>query len=169
MVVVGAVGAPYGVKGWVRVRSFTEPPANLLDYEPWRIRQGGNWREVAVAARRHGQGFVARIDQTEDRTAASALTGASIGVAAAALPSPAPNEYYWSDLVGRRVVRAPRGDEPAASERQLGVVARVFATPAHDVLVVAGDGAEHLVPFVRQVVTDVAGDRVVVDWDPDWQ
>lgn len=168
VVVVGTVGGPFGVQGWVKVRSFTEPPENLLAYRPWQVAEADAWRVVRARARPHGGGFVARIDDAADRDAASALRGRRIGVAAELLPPPEDGEHYWRDLVGHRVVRnRPDG----ASEQSLGVVTSVFATPAHDILVVAGDDRERLIPFVRQIVVDVdenAG-RMVVEWDPAWQ
>ena len=170
--VVGVVGAPFGVRGWVHVRSFTAPAANLLAYRPWQLALGGsggpaNWREVRRAARRHGDGFVARFDDAADRDAARAFRGASIGVGEGALPPTGDGEHYWRDLLGRPVVASPAG--AAAAPTPLGAVAEVFATPAHDVLVVRGGGRERLIPFVRQVVLDVSAERLVVDWHPDWQ
>ena len=168
VVVVGAVGAPFGVRGWVHVRSFTEPPENLLGYEPWQIATSAAWREVSATAKPHGHGFVARIDAARDRDAASALRGHRIGVAAGLLPVPEDGEHYWRDLVGRSVVYAPAD---AAPEQPLGVVARVFATPAHDVLVVANGRRERLIPFVRQFVlaVDDGDGRMIVDWHPEWE
>ena len=164
---VGAVGAPFGVRGWVHVYSFTDPPENLLGYEPWQIAAATAWRVVRATARQHGHGFVARIDEASDRDAASALRGHRIGVAAGLLPLPEADEHYWRDLVGRRVVSAAPDDAPAQS---LGVVARVFATPAHDVLVVADGARERLIPFVRQIVlaVDDGNGSIAVDWHPDW-
>ena len=168
VVVVGAVGAPFGVRGWVHVRSFTEPPENLLAYEPWQIGPPSAWRVVRSTARPHGQGFVARIDETADRDAASALRGRRIGVAAQLLPQPDAGEHYWRDLVGQRVVPLQHDGAP---QQSLGVVARVFATPAHAVLVVVDGNRERLIPFVRQVVVhvDERAGRLVVDWNPAWE
>ncbi len=166
--VVGAVGAPFGVHGWVHVRSFTAPPGNLLAYRPWQLESQAVWREVRATARAHGAGFVARFDDVTDRDAACRLRGANIGVAARLLPPAQPGEHYWRDLVGRRVVSSRAN---GASGQSLGVVARVFATPAHDVLVVEDGSRERLIPFVRQVVLEVNEEQgcVVVDWDADWQ
>lgn len=168
VVVVGAVGAPFGVRGWVHVRSFTEPPENLLAYEPWQIGAPAAWRVVRATARPHGQGFVARIDEAADRDAASALRGRRIGVAAQLLPRPDAGEHYWRDLVGQRVVPLQHDGAP---QQSLGVVARVFATPAHAVLVVVDGNRERLIPFVRQVVVhvDESAGRLVVDWNPAWE
>lgn len=168
VVVVGAIGAPFGVRGWVHVYSFTEPPQNLLGYEPWQIATSTTWRVVCAIARPHGHGFIAHVDAAPDREAASALRGRRIGVAAGLLPPPHAGEHYWRDLIGRRVVSTATDSAP---EQSLGIVARVFATPAHDVLVVADGTRERLIPFVRQVVLAVGecDDRVAVAWDPDWE
>lgn len=162
------VGAPFGVRGWVHVRSFTEPPRRLLGYAPWRIAPADAWREVRATVRSHGRGLVARIDDAPDRDAAAALGGWRIGVAEDQLPPLAADEYYWRDLVGRRVVCTPAARRP---EQSLGVVTGVFATGAHDVLVVADGDRERLIPFVREIAVDVdeRAARIAVDWDPAWE
>ena len=164
VVVVGTVGAPFGVKGWMHVKSHTEPAGNILGYRPWQVRPGDgqHWREVdAEAQARHG-GFVARFQGVANRDEAAAWRGARIGVAADALPPPAADEHYWRDLTGLRVVTGS-GDD-------LGQVAHLLSTPAHDVLVVQDAERERLVPFVRDIVqaVDAQAGRIVVDWQRDW-
>ena len=162
-VVIGAIGAPFGVDGWMHVRSFTKPAENILAYEPWQLRCKTSWRSVAAQARVHHRGFVARIDGIEDRDAATRLRGLSIGVDANVLPAADEDEYYWRELIGMRVA--------TLADDNLGVVERLFSTPAHDVLVVKDDGGERLLPFVRDVVANVDANakRIVVDWQPDWR
>ncbi len=162
VVVVGVIGGPFGVKGWVHVNSYTEPPANLLSYEPWRLKRGDRWEIVDVEVRAHGNGLVARIEGIDDRNVAAGWRGTAVGVEAAALPAPAEDEYYWRDLQGLQVVNG--------SDDDLGRVDRLFSTPAHDVLAVTDDVGERLIPFVREVVVAVDQDRgrVVVAWEPDW-
>lgn len=159
MVVVGRFGAPYGVKGWVRLTSYTDPASNLLTYRPWFVAMDGDWRELPVnATRPHGHGFVAHIDGLDDRSAVEALGGREIGVPDDALPTPEADEFYWKDLVGLTVVN----DQGEA----LGRVTRLMATGEHDVLVVDGDAGELLIPFVRAVVTgvDLDAGRIVARW-----
>ncbi|MCE2424813.1 MAG: ribosome maturation factor RimM [Pseudomonadales bacterium] len=162
VVVVGVIGGPFGVKGWVHVNSYTEPPANLLSYEPWRLKRGDRWEIVDVEVRTHGNGLVARIEGLDDRNVAAEWRGTAIGVEAAALTAPGKDEYYWRDLQGLQVVN-DSGDD-------LGRVDRLFSTPAHDVMAVTDDVGERLIPFVREVVVavDQDGGRVVVAWEPDW-
>ena len=162
VVLVGLIGGPFGVNGWVHVNSYTEPPANLLDYTPWQFKRGDRWDVVDVEARPHGDGIVARVGDLDDRNGAAEWRGTPIGVEADVLPVAAEDEYYWRDLEGLQVVNGS-GDD-------LGRVARLFSTGAHDVMAVAGDVGERLIPFVREVViaVDADGGRVVVDWERDW-
>ena len=150
MVTVGQVGGAYGVQGWVRIVSFTEPPSNLLNYQPWHLRvKGADERErrwqpcPAQAIRPHGDGFVARFREVADRDAALQLSGAEIAVPESCLPAPGDGEFYWRDLVGLRVV-----DQNGV---ELGEVGQLMPTGVHDVLVVqAGKagGEKVLIPFV---------------------
>lgn len=147
----------------MHVRSSTQPPDNILAYRPWQLKRGGPWRTVDVDARRHRRGFIARLPDVVDRNAAALVAGAEIGVDRDVLPAPAADEYYWRDLIGSSVCNLG-GDN-------LGRVARLLPTPAHDVLVVVDAGREQLIPFVDDAVRDVDTDagRVLVDWQRDWR
>ncbi len=156
--VVGRIGGAYGVRGWVRLTSYTDPPDNLLHYAPWYLRRSGVWRGVDVREiRAHGEGFVAALAGVQDRDAALALGGCRIGVPAASFPPPRSGEYYWRELIGMRVVNSDGA--------VLGTVERLIETGAHDVLVIAGE-RERLIPFARQFVTAVVPKQGVlrVDW-----
>ena len=163
MVVIASLGRPFGVHGWVHVRPFTEPPDNVLRYRPWRLRRASaDWETLAVETRSHAKGLVARVAGYESREAAAAWRGAEVGVDASVLPAAEPGEYYWRDLIG--LAAATERGEP------LGEVARLFATPAHDVLVLADGEQERLVPFTREIVADVdtSAGRIVLAWQSDW-
>ncbi|MCY3811620.1 MAG: ribosome maturation factor RimM [Gammaproteobacteria bacterium] len=159
--VIGAVGGPFGVHGWVHVRSFTQPAANLATYRPWQLRRGTDWRTVDAAVRPHQRGFVACIDGCADRDAAAGLRGAEIAVAAELLPVTDADEYYWRDLVGCRVL---------GEDGDVGTVVRVFETPAHDVLVVEGPQGTDMIPFVPEIVraVDVVAKTIDANWQSAW-
>ena len=163
MLVMGRVAAPYGVKGWVHVTSYTESPENLLHYLPWYINRQGNWQGVdVVSGRRHGKGLVVQLKDCTDREAATALRGTDIGVYRSQLPSVDANEFYWSDLIGMQVI--------AKDDRVLGRLDHLFETGANDVMVVKGE-QEYLVPYIAgQVVesVDLQAREIRVDWDPDF-
>lgn len=168
VVLVGVVGAPFGVNGWAHVRSYTDPPDNLLGYAPWQLRgrtgeNDSGWVPIEVEAERHGGGLIARFEGVRNRDGAVELRGRGIGVLASVLPVPEQGEYYWRHLIGTEVVNR--------AGVRIGEVQRLFATPAHDVLVVADDVGERLIPFVKEWVIAVLPEcgRMVVDWEADWR
>lgn len=159
---MGRILAPHGVRGWVKIRPFTESVDGLLDYSPWWIGRAGAWEAgVAVEGRAHGEFLVARLEGVADRDAAERFKGLEIAVGREDLPPLAPGEWYWTDLEGL-AVRTVGGHD-------LGRVAQVVATGANDVLVVQGE-RERLVPIIDSVVreVDIPGGFVIVDWDPDF-
>jgi len=161
-VILGQVSGVYGVKGWIKVFSETAPPANILDYSPWRLALRGQQRELAIAeGRPHGKGIVVRLDGVEDRDQAALLVGAEIAVPRERLPPPAAGEYYWTDLEGLRVCNQ-EGIE-------LGRVDHLFETGANDVMLVKGE-RERMLPFIDSVIleVDLAQGVIRVDWDAEF-
>jgi len=166
-VVLGRISAPYGVAGWVKVRAYTALPDGLLGYPVWWLAPSdGQWREFSVIeARLQGNAIVARLEGVERREDAALWRGADVGVPRARLPSLDASEVYWADLVGLVVINR--------SGVTLGRVTGVLETAAHPVLRVADAGnrsGERLIPLVPAYVDslDVAGARIVVDWQPDY-
>lgn len=169
IVVIGRVQGAFGVQGWIRLVSYTDPAANLLSYSPWLLQEGDTWRELDVlTARTQQKGFVAHLADVDDRDVAASLRGRLIAVASDALPKAGSDEYYWRDLIGL-AVKNIQGEH-------LGSVVDVMATGANDVLVVALDAAfkkdlaaqldQELIPFHRQYVpeVDLPGGSLTVDW-----
>lgn len=166
-ITVGSIGAPYGVRGWVKVHSYTEAPANILGYEPWYLRAANKpdapWQTAEVEdAKEHGKGIVAKFADCDDRDAAALMRGTDIAIHRDQLPPAEEGEYYWVDLVGLRVVTLDGTD--------LGSVDHLMETGANDVLVVKGE-RERLIPFVMDVIVqdvDLASGVIRVDWDADF-
>jgi 16S rRNA processing protein RimM len=161
---LGRVGAPYGIKGWVHVQSFTNPPEKLLKYRSWTL--AGPAAGSALAAevkvlegRTQGNGLVARLEGIEDRDRAALLQGSIINVARSVLPKLRRREFYQADLIGLAVANL----EGVA----LGAVSHFVETPGGDVMVVRGAaGEEHWVPATRAHLAkvDLEAGQVVVDW-----
>lgn len=168
-VVLGKLTSPYGVKGWLRVYSYTSPIDGILDYPEWMLRHAGGIETRRVKqGRRQGKGLVASLDGVASREQAESLAGAEVLLPKDTLPELAPGDYYWYQLEGLRVV--------TLDGARLGRVSYLFETGANDVMVVVGDAEsiddrERLLPFLPdQVVRDVdldAGIMTVV-WDPDF-
>ena len=152
----------FGVRGWVKIYSYTDPREAVLSYESWLLGHDGDWQAAKVAeGQRHGKAVVARIDGFDDRDQAAALIGKDIAVTRDALPDTEDGQYYWQDLEGLTVLRSDGS--------KLGTVAYLLETGAHDVLVVAGD-VERLIPFVMDEVVidvDLAKGVISVDWEWD--
>lgn len=160
-VLLGRIVGVFGVEGWVKLHSFTEPRENIFRYKPWTLRgPAGESTVDTPQGRAQGKGVVARLSGVDDRDAAAALVGTEIWVPREALPRPRQGEYYWTDLEGM-AVRTVEGVD-------LGRVSHLFATGANDVMVVRGD-RERLIPFVvglQVVAVDVDARCIEVDWDP---
>lgn len=159
---MGRIVAPYGIRGWVKIQPFTQQPQGLLDYPEWQVGREGQWQtRIVETAKPHGNTVTAKLRGIDDRDQAAVLRGLQIAVSRDDFPEPGAGEYYWADLVGLEVVNE--------AGTALGQVTEVFETGANDVLVVAGE-RERLLPFIGPVIrqVDVAGGRIVVDWDADY-
>lgn len=171
LVNVGRITAVYGIKGWVKVHSYTEPQDNLFSYHPWWIKTQHGVKQIEIdEARPHGDAYVAHIKGVDDRDLAVSYTACDIAVERALLPDLDEGEYYWHQLEGLAVYTSVGG------EQRLGVVSKMMETGANDVLVVQGDAQsidqrERLVPYVPGqfvVSVDLQAGRILVDWDPEF-
>jgi len=164
LVLLGRVHGAFGIRGELKLESFTDPATAIFRYQPWLLRDAqGNDRELAGArGRESAKGLVATFPGVGDRDAAEALRGSELFAPRSALPPPKPGEYYWVDLEGLRVVNLEGVD--------FGTVSHLFSTGANDVLVARGD-RERMIPFlepdyIRSVDFDAG--VVTVDWDADF-
>ena len=156
---VGFVGAPFGVRGWVKLRSHTDPPEALLEHRCLQIGRNGAWVEYRIEERGRSGGIpTAKLSGVEDRDQAAALRGARISVPRAELPESDAKDFYRADLIGCEVVNLDGVG--------LGVVQHFVETAAQALMVVRGE-REYWVPAVPRHLrrVDLAGRRIVVDWD----
>lgn len=162
-IAVGKVSGVYGVKGWLRIYSYTQPRENILNYSPWFLAKDGEFEEYClVAGQRQGKGVFARLEGVDSREEAACLCGGQILIAREQLPPTSRGEYYWADLVGLKVY--------TSTGVFLGEVRDLMETGANDVLVVQGE-RERLIPFIQgQVIKtiDLEEGVIFVDWDPDF-
>jgi len=165
-VVVGKISAAFGVKGWLKINSFTDPTDNILQLKPWYLQarqQDQQWSSIKViSGRAHGKQIVAQLEGVNDRNQAELMRGLEIAVKREQLPETQEDEYYWVDLEGLKVV--------TREGIELGVVDSLLATGANDVLVVKGE-RERLIPYVMKeyvLNVDLDAGKIIVDWDPDF-
>jgi 16S rRNA processing protein RimM len=162
VVVLGRVGAPFGVQGWVKVRSYTDPAAGIASYPQWTLVRGGEARQVRVLeSKRAGQAIAVRLEGVDTREAAQALNGSDVQVDRSDLPATGPKEHYLHDLVGLEAVNR--------DGVRLGRVKGYLELPAHPVAVLEDGTRERLVPVVpeRLVAVDLVAGRITFDWHPD--
>ena len=163
-VLLGRIVGLHGVQGWVKLESWTQPRDRIFRYQPWLVVTAATERELrGVRGQEQGKGLIAQLPGVTDRDQAQAWVGSEIWVPRSALAAAAPGEYYWTDLEGLAVV--------TTQGVSLGTVSHLFGTGANDVLVAKDTERERLIPFVigdyvKEV--DLAGGRVIVDWDPEF-
>jgi len=163
IVVMGQIGAPFGIKGWVKVFADTEHPDSLFDYPIWYIETPKGWQAFEIEnAELHTKNMVAKLAGVDDRDVAESFRKRKIGIPRSQLPEPEDGEYYWSDLIGLQVVNL--------AGEALGQVSELLETGANDVLVVRDGDTERLLPFVDAVVktVDLAAATITVDWGLDY-
>ena len=160
LVCLGVVGAPHGVKGLLRIRTFTETPEAIAAYGPLTDDVGRIWRLSVEAPWKAG--VIARLEGIRDRDAAEGLKGQKLHVARAALPAPDDDVFYHADLIGLEVRRA----DGAA----VGRVAAVQDFGAGDILEVRlHTGELVMLPFTAAAVpvVDVAAGHIVAAATPE--
>ena len=183
-VILGRITGVYGVKGWVKVFSYTDPMEAIVDYSPWFIRAENRspgrenravWTKVKLkAGKRQAKTVIAKLENCNDRDAAMAYIGTEIAIEEQQLEElTQQDEFYWRDLIGLRVINQ--------QDVELGVVKSLMETGANDVLVVVSeidteDGAnketvERLIPWTLNnaiIAVDLEHKVIEVDWDPDY-
>lgn len=157
LICVGAVAGARGIKGDIRIKSFTDDPEAIGTYGPLYDKTGTETFDLKITGQAKGM-LVGRIKGTPDRNAAEKLKGLQLFVPRNFLPAPEDDEFYFSDLVGLRV--------EDLEENNLGTVQSVDNFGAGDVLEIVGVVAGGLmVPFTKETVprVDIAKGLVVID------
>lgn len=188
---VGKIVGYFGLQGWVKVLSHTEPKDNIFSYPQWWLKSSkpnarqkeSDWQDRKILKGKHqGKGLVVLFDGIEDRTQAEALLGLDIYIDVEQLAELPEDEFYWKDLIGLQVLNEQGVD--------FGRVREIMATGANDVLVIQGiekdpvvldkteskkkskaKNKETLIPYIwEQVIKQVDLDqqRITVAWDEDY-
>lgn len=173
LVVVGKITTVYGIKGWVKIHSYTDPMDNLLGYKRCFLKRKDGWQPLRLAASKiHGKGIVAQLEGVNDRELAREYCQCDIGVSAADLPELSGDDFYWHELEGLKVYT----EDDTGKEVLLGSVDHMMETGANDVLVVKSckgsvDQEERLIPWLLEQVileVDITSGQMRVDWPVDF-
>ena len=162
LIAVGQINGVYGVKGWVKIFSHTDPRQNILSYSPWLVKIKGEWKSVEVEegkSQQGGKSVIAKLAGIDDRDQARDVMGCDLAIRPDQLPD-ATDGYYWMHLIGCNV----QNTEGEA----LGEVTGLVETGAHDVLRVEGAQGSTLIPFVMDTFildVDIEAKSIQVDWE----
>lgn len=158
--VLGRIGAPYGVHGMVRVQTFSEDVSRLGDFTEWWLGVTEPYRSVQVKETRiHSGNLLALLDNITSPEQALTLKGQWVALPREQLGPMGPGEYYQADLIGLKVVN--RHNE------KLGIVTAVLENGAQLLLEVKEGLRVHLIPFVEVFVDQVDIEKrcLNVDWE----
>ncbi|MEW9810011.1 MAG: ribosome maturation factor RimM [Candidatus Symbiodolus clandestinus] len=168
--IVGTFGAPYGVRGWLKVHAMTENRYDMIKYQPWLVQRQGSWSPILLADwKQPDKNLLVKLAGIDDRDSAQSMVSSTIAIDATQLPPLPDGEYYWCQLIGCQVVNT--------ANYRLGIVTQLLETGANDVLVVKATAndiyskSERLLPWIEPRViqqVDLANRLLTVDWDPEF-
>jgi 16S rRNA processing protein RimM len=160
---VGSIGKPHGIKGWLKINSYTEPTTNILLYQPWHLTKSENndsFHSIEIEDYQvYHQHLLVQFADCLTPEAARLLTHHKIYVERYKLAPLSETEYYWADLEGLKVYND--------DNIYLGVVQTLLATGANDVLIVEGE-KRYLIPFLLDNTIksiDLEQQKMIVAWD----
>lgn len=167
-ILLGHVSGLFGVKGWVKIFSYTRPRVQICNYRDWYLAKNANteeFKEVHLEdGRAHKEGVIAKFKNIDDRDLAAALLDYEIWVDESELSALEEGEYYWHQLIGLEVFDA--------ENFSFGKVENLLETGANDVLIVRDENTtERLIPYIKDQVIksiDLDAKRIVVDWDKEF-
>lgn len=173
-IVVGRIGGAYGIKGWVKIISFTDKIINIFYYDPWFVFFKDQWKLMRLECwkLRQKQCCIAKVFGISNREEAMLLNNCDLVIDNSQLPNLCNNEYYWKDIIGCKVV--------TIKGNSLGYIYNIIETIAHDILVIKNinnnnfvktNKIDCLVPFVHNKIIkniNLTEHVIVVDWDCDY-
>jgi len=159
---VGTINGLFGVQGWVKIFSHTQPRKNILSYKPWHIQIDEQWQILEIVnGREQSKTIVAKIKDIDNREQARAMIGIDVYIEKSQLLKLKKGEHYWEDLIGLEVINR--------SNFVLGKVQNLMETGVNYVLIVQGE-KEHWVPYIEPFLCEVNIEKqqILVDWDEDF-
>ena len=160
-ILVGKISNPHGIKGWIKVISFTDPIENILSYKKWTISDNETEKTYCLEdSRIQGNKIVIKLEGVNNRDDADLLKNLQIEINRSDLPELEENSYYWEDLVDFNVIDI--------KGMHVGKVDSLFRTGSNDVLVIINETKQRLlVPFIMEEVikyVDLDKELISIDW-----
>ena len=158
---LGKITGVHGIKGWLKIRSFSSPPENILNYPSWIINNQGEEDFYSIEqGRKQNNKIVVKLEKIDDRNTAESLINSKIQIQRSNLPKLSNENYYWSDLVGLSVL--------SSEEKVIGKIESLIETGANDVMVIITLKDERiLIPFVMHEIikeVNVELSYIKIDW-----
>ena len=150
LVMIGEIVKPHGIRGEVKVYSYSERPENFKHYKKIVLQEpAGSGTEIykVVKSREQGKLAILQLEGVASREAAEALQGSTVWLKKADFPKLDSDEYYWHQLEGLLVL--------TESGQELGKVSKLFSTSAHDIMVVTGAGHEYMIPVNGDIIRKI--------------
>ncbi len=162
-IIIGRIGGAHGLKGWMKIMSFTRPKENIFKYSPWLIQVDKSWQSIEVEdSQLRGERLLIKLADIESPEQARLYMNCDIAIQREQLPDLEEGEYYWHDLIGLEVINQ--------EQVSLGKVSEITETGANDVLVINSgnkDKKNILIPLVMDVYVmqvDLTARQIQVDW-----
>ncbi len=158
---LGKITGVHGIKGWLKIQSFSSPPENILNYPSWIINNQGEEELYSIEqGRKQNNKIVVKLGKIDDRNTAESLINSKIQILRSDLPKLSNENYYWSDLVGLSVLNS--------EEKVIGKIESLIETGANDVMVINTLKDERiLIPFVMHEIikeVNVEQNYIKIDW-----
>ena len=158
---LGKITGVHGIKGWLKIQSFSSPPENILNYPSWIITNKGEEDFYSIEqGRKQNNKIVVKLENIDDRNTAESLINSKIQILRSDLPKLSNENYYWSDLVGLSVLNS--------EEKVIGKIESLIETGANDVMVIITLKDERiLIPFVmHEIIKEVSVELnyIKIDW-----
>lgn len=161
-VTIASFGKPFGIRGWIKINSYLEPKASILEIKPWLVLKDGAWQEIILTdTRQNADSIIIKLPGYDSPEAVSKLTNSKISIWRKNMPKLSQDEYYWSELIGLKVLNL--------EDIELGTVQDLMSTAlgANDVLIVMEGERKRLIPYISNVIkqVDLNNKTIHVDWD----
>ena len=164
LVILGRIAMVHGVHGLLKVQSFTENPSDITNYHEFFIgNDKKGWQQFEVVrCNPHGKYLLLELAGLSDRTQAETFKGLEIAVPKEALPPKEEDQYFWTELVGLKVV--------TTTGVELGIIDYLFETGSNDVIVIKGERERYVPYLIGDVIESVDLEKglMVVNWDPEF-
>ena len=160
-IVVGRINGIYGVRGWVKVMSYTRPKENILSYSHCLVYLNGAWQELNIEeSQQRGERMLVKFSGIDSPEQARDYLHSDLAVVRAQLPPLENDKYYWFDLIGLEIINQ--------DSLSLGWIKEIVETGANDVLVIEGKGKTRiLIPLIMDIYVkqvDLSANTMRVDW-----